>query len=89
LIAFGKSGALDEVLGRVAAEAQFRKDGHLGSTGFRFARQIKDARPIPFEIADGWIELRQSDLHLEEIAYGARARFSIAWRLAKLRQLVI
>jgi len=77
VIAPNKGGALNQVLRRVATNAEFGKDGNIGASRVGVARQFKDARRIPLEIADRRIELRQGYLHRKEIAYGARRSFSI------------
>jgi len=57
LIAFGEGGALDEILRRVAADAEFGEDGEFGAAGFGFRGEFEDARGIAFEVSDGGVEL--------------------------------
>src|SRR6185437_7827298 len=68
-IALDEGGTFDEILRRIAAQAEFGKNDEVGGAGFRFAGHLQHAGGISREIADGWIELGQSYLHGERSAY--------------------
>ena len=63
LIAFDECGPLDQILRRIAAEAQLGKYSHIRAAGFRFAREFQNARRIAFKIANDGIELCEGNLH--------------------------
>ena len=57
LVSLGERWALDEVLRRVSADAELRKDGEVGAAFLGFGGEFEDAGDIAVEIADGWVEL--------------------------------
>ncbi len=62
-IALDERRALDEILRRIAAEAELGKDGEIGATGFCLGGECQDARGIAGEITDGGIELCEGENH--------------------------
>ncbi len=63
LVALGERWALDEVLRRVAADAEFGKDGEIGAAFLGFGGEFEDAGDVAVEIADGRVELGEGDFH--------------------------
>src|SRR6185437_14574362 len=69
LVAFEEGGTFDEILRRVAAEAEFGKDDEVSGAGFCVGGHFEHAGGVAEEVADGWIELGESDFHVEESGY--------------------
>jgi hypothetical protein len=63
VISFNESGAFEEILRRVSADAQFRENGEVGAARLGLTRHLQDARGIAVKIAYGWIELGEGNFH--------------------------
>jgi hypothetical protein len=70
MVTINKGRPFEEVLGKVAAKAKFRKNGKVGPSLPGFLRQTQDASRISCEIAYRGIELRQRYLHARTLEYG-------------------
>ena len=65
LVVLDEGWALDEILRRVAADAEFREDGDVGAGGVSLAGHGEDAGGVAVEVADGGVELGEGDFHGE------------------------
>ena len=64
-IALDEGGALEQVEGEIAADAEFGKDGELGAALFGLLRKCEDAGGVAFKVADRGIELSEGYFHAD------------------------
>ena len=62
-IALDERGALEEVEGKVTADAEFGKDGEFGVATLGLFREVENAGGVAFKVADSWVELGEGYLH--------------------------
>src|SRR5580693_5273249 len=70
VVSLDECGALQKVLGKIAAKAELGKYGQVGAALLRLSSQAQDARRISCEVADGGIELRERYFHARALGYG-------------------
>ena len=71
LVAIDECRPFQEVLRKIPAQAKFGKYGKVGAALFGLRCQAQNARRIPRKIADGGIELSESDSHAALLEYEA------------------
>src|SRR5690606_32212727 len=67
-------GLVEEVLRRVADEAELGEDGERGARAGRAPGVVEDALGVPGEVADGGVDLAEGDLHGARGRRGTRTR---------------
>ena len=62
-VAFEEGRALEQVLRKIAAQAEFGENGQIGAAAFGFGGHVQDAGGVAGEIAYGRIELAEGNFH--------------------------
>ncbi len=55
--------AKQQVLGRVAGNRELGQEDEVGARAFRFADAVEDPLAVALEVADGRVDLRESQPH--------------------------
>ena len=61
--ALTKPGPEEQILGRIPRDGELGEEDEVGSGGARLADRVDDERPVPGEIADDGVDLREREPH--------------------------